>query len=171
MKKTIFLIGFMGVGKTTLGKRLGAKCGLQFLDLDELIVQHAGLSIHDLIIQHGEEYFRVIESQVLRSVNVENTLLSTGGGCPCYHHNMDWMKEHGITLWLDLDEKMILSRLKTTDLSQRPLLKGMNEESLATFIHHKLAERLPYYKQAQIRYHAMQEDLESLLERLMPLLH
>ena len=146
----------MGSGKTTFGKKLAAKFGLQFIDLDEAIVLHNKLktgevkTIAQIISKEGFDYFRKAESETLRSLDLENKVVATGGGTPCYFDNMRWMKENGTVVFLEIEEKILFSRLKKTDLSQRPLLKDFDEEGLKNFISEKLSERLQTYLQAHI---------------------
>lgn len=122
----VFLIGFMGAGKTTFGKKLGAKLGLQFVDLDEEVVKleerrpetgvNSPASVQSFIAMHGIDYFRKVEADTLRQLDLDKKLISTGGGAPCYYNNMQWMKEHGTVVFLNVDEGVIYSRLKATNL-------------------------------------------------------
>lgn len=164
---TVFLIGFMGSGKTTFGKKLAAKLKLQFVDLDEQIcISNKTESINNLIEQKGFDYFRETESGTLQSLQLENSLVSTGGGTPCYYDNMDWMKQNGIVVFLQVDEGVLLSRLKNTDLEERPLLKGLDEEGLKNFITEKLKERMPFYEQAHFVFNPVNEKMEVLVEKI-----
>lgn len=177
---TVFLIGFMGSGKTTLGKKLASRLGLQFVDLDEAIVENqkskeenqreVELSISTLIEGNGIDYFRKIESETLKSLEVTGKLISTGGGTPCFFDNMDWMKSKGKVVYIELDEKTIFNRLVKTDLSERPLLKNLNEEGLRNFICQTLSERLPFYKQAHITFNPLKQNTEQLAVQLQTIL-
>ena len=176
---TVFLIGFMGAGKTTFGKKLAAKLGLQFVDLDEEIVKleerrpetgvNSPASVKDLIELRGIDYFRKAEADTLRQLDLDKKLISTGGGAPCYYNNMQWMKEHGTVVFLNVDEGVIYSRLKATNLDERPLLKGLDDEGLKTFIHEKLQERLPVYQQAHIQFNPVKQKPEELVNVLTQL--
>ncbi len=173
---TIFLVGFMGAGKTTFGKKLATKLGLQFVDLDEQIVKredrrpetgvNSPVSVQNLIELHGIDYFRKAEADALRTLDLNNKLISTGGGAPCYYDNMQWMKEHGTVVFLHVDEGVLYSRLKTTDLNERPLLKGLDDEGLKQFIHDKLQERLPVYNQAHLQFNPVTDKIEVLVAML-----
>lgn len=164
---TVFLIGFMGSGKTTFGKRLAAKLKLSFIDLDEAICENQKIeSIKALVDAKGIDFFRKVESEVLKKLNVDAAVISTGGGTPCYFDNLPWMKSKGIVVFLNLDEGVIVSRLKTTDLNERPLLKGLDEEGLKLFVNEKLAERMPFYSQADITFNPVVQKIEELLEQL-----
>lgn len=164
---TVFLIGFMGSGKTTFGKKLAAKLKLQFVDLDEQIcIANKTERINSLIELKGFEFFRQTESETLKSLQRENSLVSTGGGTPCYFDNIDWMKQNGTVVFLQVDEGVLWSRLKNTDLEERPLLKGLDEEGLKTFISEKLKERIPFYEQAHFVFNPVNEKMEVLVEKI-----
>ena len=162
-----FLIGFMGSGKTTLGKKLATKLKVEFIDIDELLVQQQQVTgIKELIDTKGMDYFRQAESEVLKRITTQNAVVSTGGGTPCYFDNMNWMKRSGGVVFLQMDEGVIFSRLKTTRLEDRPLLKDLDDEGLKTFIHEKLAERMPYYSQADIIFDPVHGKINDLVERI-----
>jgi shikimate kinase len=163
---TIFLIGFMGSGKTTVGKKLAAKLKCEFIDLDAAIEHAEGKYIRDIIAEKGEHYFREIESKILQQLDLVEKVIATGGGTPYYFDNMDWMKINGIAVYIALDEGVLFSRLKTTNLDHRPLLKGLDDDGLKKFIHEKLEERGPYYYQAQIVYNPIKESLEHLIDAI-----
>lgn len=164
---TVFLIGFMGSGKTTFGKKVAAKLKLQFIDLDEQIcITNKAESINRIIESKGFDYFRQTESETLKSLHIENSLISTGGGTPCYYSNIDWMKQNGTVVFLQVDEGVLLSRLKNTNLEERPLLKGLDEEGLKNFINEKLKERLPFYEQAHFVFNPVTEKMEALVEKI-----
>ncbi|MFN8310404.1 MAG: shikimate kinase [Chitinophagales bacterium] len=145
----IFLIGFMGCGKTTAGKKLAATFELPFIDLDQRLEAQEG-AIPSLIENHGEAYFRLRESELLKELKGEKGIVATGGGTPCYFDNLQWMKAHGTVVYLQATPAFLFSRLKQTDLSKRPLLKGLNDEQLISFIEKKLEERQPFYHQAHL---------------------
>lgn len=169
--RTVFLIGFMGSGKTTTGKKLAAKLGLQFVDLDkEIVNQSEYSSIAEMEAAKGMDYFRECERDVLQRMDVASKLISTGGGTPCYFNNLEWMKSRGVVVYLEMDEKSIYHRLKQTNLNERPLLKGMNDEQLKEFITTKLHERRPFYEQAHVTVNPLKEGVEELVERLKGLL-
>ncbi|MBS1685839.1 MAG: shikimate kinase [Bacteroidetes bacterium] len=163
---TVFLIGFMGAGKTTLGKKLAPKLQCTFVDVDHLLEQREGMAIKNIITTHGEPYFRQKESETLRSLEIENKIISTGGGTPCFYDNMAWMNAHGITLFLNVSEKAIYSRLKTVDREQRPLLRGLDDEGLRLFIHDKLRERRPFYEQAQLSLDPISAPLNDVADKI-----
>lgn len=166
-QRTVFLIGFMGSGKTTTGKKLAAKLGLLFVDLDaEIVRQSEYKSIAEMETARGMDYFREAERDVLQRMDIEGKLVSTGGGAPCYFNNLEWMKSRGVVVYLDMDEKSIYNRLKQTNLGERPLLKGMNDEQLREFITTKMQERRPFYEQADVVFNPVREGVEELVIKL-----
>lgn len=146
----IFLIGFMGCGKTTMGKKIARKSNTPFVDLDQMIVDQEGMSISDYFAMHGEEAFRETETQVLRSISQSPSIISTGGGTPCFNNNMQWMKENGTSVYLKLPPRALLKRLSGKEGSTRPLLQNKTEEEILDFITMKLDERKEFYEQADL---------------------
>jgi shikimate kinase len=162
----IFLIGFMGSGKTTLGRKLASKMGYEFIDLDHKLEQQVELSIAEYFSFFGEDAFRKLESEVLKkTVYSENVVISTGGGLPCYFDNMDWMKANGKTVYIKLSPKTLADRLETGK-EERPLLQDKHGDDLVVFIEQKLAEREKYYSQANI----IADGLSLTAERLEQIL-
>lgn len=150
MISRFFLVGFMGSGKSTLGRDLALRLSFEFLDLDEWIEQQSGKSITDLFSIHGEAGFRTLESTTLRELKVRNRLIvSCGGGTPCHDNNMEWMNENGTTIFLNTPVEVLFQRLEKQK-SHRPLIAKMNSKRLKSFIETRLAERMPYYAQARI---------------------
>ena len=148
----IFLIGYMGSGKSTLGKMIAEKTNSKFIDTDDLIVAKEGLSCAEIIKTKGEEYFRKTEQEVLASVcyMAENATIATGGGMPCFHDNMEQMNASGKTIYLNWTPNALAERLMTTDLSTRPMLQGKTNEQLTELIIEQLGKRNPYYEKAHI---------------------
>lgn len=146
----LFLIGMPGCGKSTLSEFLSGKLNLERIDLDEEIVRLEKRSIETIFRDNGEGYFREIERQVVvKSCKLNNAVISTGGGAPCFHDNMKVMKEAGITVFLNVPVHTLVSRLQSFDAG-RPMLNGKSEKELADFLHQKLHERLPFYHQADL---------------------
>ncbi len=146
----IFLIGFMGCGKTTHGRKLASHLNIDFIDLDEVFEQQNQTSIANYFEVFGEEKFRQAESNLLKNmVYPEEAVISTGGGLPCFFDNLDWMKQHGKVIYLRVPPKVIASRLIKAK-TERPLLQHKTGEELLEFITQKLTEREPVYLQAQI---------------------
>lgn len=167
MPRTIFLVGFMGAGKTTFGKKLAKKLQLEFIDLDDAVcAAYIYPSVTALVGEKGIDFFREVESKTLREINLTDKVVSTGGGTPCYYDSMAWMKEHGTVIYLELDEKTLYNRLRQSDMDERPLLKGLDDEGLQQFIHDKLTERLPFYTQAHISFNPLKGKVEELVSGL-----
>lgn len=146
----IFLLGFMGTGKTHWGKIWAAQQGLRFYDLDTEIERHTGLTIPQIFEQHGETYFRQQEQERLLSfANKDRFILSTGGGTPCFYNNMQWMKENGLTIYLDTPVAILKERL-IQEKWHRPLVRNLNEQEIETFIINSLKKRQKYYLQSHI---------------------
>ena len=160
----IFLIGFMGCGKTSWGKKLASGLGYDFVDLDHVLEAHAGMTIPEYFSAHGEEEFRKLESEILRTTEYpENAIVSTGGGLPCFFDHMEWMNSHGQTLYIQLSPKALASRLENPKTA-RPVLQGKTGDELVAFIEHKLAEREGYYLQATHTINGIDLSVEKLAE-------
>lgn len=161
----IYLIGFMGSGKSHTGQQLADALGIPFVDLDDRIEALAGCSIAQLFEYKGETYFRELEAQALRATLSDDPgVISCGGGTPCFHHNMDWIKTNGLSIYLKASVPLLVKRLKKGQ-EHRPLIRGLNETELAAFIEERVAQREFFYSQAQ--YILPQEDNQSLLPQLL----
>ena len=146
----IYIIGFMGSGKSTAGKQLASLLGWTFIDLDKSIEEYTGKTITEIFSQNGESYFRNIETQLLRSYKAQtHAIISTGGGTPCADDNMDFMLGTGLTLYLKLTPGQLNSRLSESK-GDRPLLKDLNQKELLHFIEEKLADRERWYNRSDI---------------------
>jgi shikimate kinase len=144
----IFLIGFMGCGKTTWSKKLAAYLGYEFIDLDHVLQDKVGMTIAEYFATHGEDSFRKLESSILKETDYpENIVISTGGGLPCFFDNLQWMNAHGKTLYIKLSPKTLAERLENAK-TERPILRGKHGDELVAFIAEKLAEREGFYMQA-----------------------
>lgn len=152
----VYLVGFMGSGKTHWGRQWAAILQRKFVDLDHLIESSEQLSVAEIFERNGEEYFRDKEADALRSLKDEqNILISCGGGAPCFKDNMTWMNETGITVFLEASPKFLLQNIVKEPIA-RPLLKNMNEAEMLFFIEKKLAERNEFYRQAKLTVNAEQ---------------
>jgi len=146
----IFLVGFMGSGKTTLGRKLASRLGYMFMDLDHILEAQEGITIAEYFAKYGEDAFRKLESEVLKTTKYpEHAIISTGGGLPCFFDNMDWMNAHGKTIYIKLSPKTLADRLEN-EKEERPLLKEHHGEALVTFIANKLKEREGFYSKANV---------------------
>lgn len=150
----IFLIGYMGVGKTTAGRELAKSLNLEFVDLDHFIQTRYNKTISQLFEQFGEEGFREIENKILREVaEFEDVVISTGGGAPCFYDNMKIMNTAGITIYMKASPELLSERLNLCK-EKRPLIKDKSEEELLLFVKENLNRRESYYSQAKIIFEA-----------------
>ena len=157
-----FLVGFMGCGKTTWSRKLAAKLGYEFIDLDHVLEAKAGMSIAEYFSSFGEDSFRKLESEVLKQTEYpENAVVSTGGGLPCFFDHMQWMNTHGQTLYIKLSPKTLADRL-TNSNTVRPVLQGKQGDELVEFITGKLAERESFYLQAAHIVEGIDMSVEKL---------
>jgi shikimate kinase len=146
----IFLVGYMGGGKTTMGRILARQKGLSFVYLDKYIEGRYCKSIAVLFEEKGEEEFREIERRMLAEVSsFEDVVISTGGGTPCYHNNMEEMKKAGTTVYLRASVEELAARIEKSS-NVRPLVQGLTGEELREFIRTGLAEREAFYNQAEV---------------------
>ena len=160
----IYLVGFMGCGKTKLGRSLADFLKMDQIDLDGFIEESMFMTIAEIFSKHGEEKFREIERQKLIEVSsFDNVIISTGGGAPCFFDNMKIMNSTGTTVFLNPSIKKLADRL-TLAKTERPLIKGLNREELEVFIAHKLEQRLPFYEQAKFNIDQDDFTLEELKE-------
>ncbi|MCS6916516.1 MAG: AAA family ATPase [Chitinophagales bacterium] len=146
-ERPLFLLGFMGSGKTYLGRQLAALLHRPFVDLDERLEQQEGCSISELFSRDGEALFREKERRCLQAIPLFNQVIATGGGTPCHADNMQYMSRCGHTVYLQVDPEVLYERL-LPQTANRPLLKGLSGEALRRFIHCTLQERIPFYQQA-----------------------
>lgn len=150
--KRIILIGYMGAGKTTLGKLLAKRLGLEFIDLDWYIENRFHKSVSQLFADRGEEGFRNVERNMLHEVaEFEDVLVSAGGGTPCFFDNMDYMNAQAVTVYLKAEPEILRAHLRMGK-QQRPLIAGKNDEELDSFIRQSLLVREPYYSRASVTF-------------------
>lgn len=171
---SIFLWGFMGAGKSTLGKALAQQCKMPFIDLDHWIVVHQGMSIAELFRQYGEAGFRDIEREALKTVIREHKelVLSCGGGTPCIGDNAAVMKSAGLTVFIDPSPGRIIQRL-LRNYGDRPLIAGKSSQELAEYVHITLLKRRNWYQQAHVHLTSAQfptrkDMLVAILKHLNP---
>ncbi len=154
--KRVFLVGYMGVGKTTIGKLLSKELGVQFIDLDKYIESRYRKTVPDIFAEKGEEKFRMIEREMLREVaTFQDVLISTGGGTPCFYDNMDLMNQHGVTVYIKASAKQLVSRLLASK-GVRPVIQGKSPEELKDFVTNHLSMREEYYSKAKLTYQTKQ---------------
>lgn len=162
----LYIIGFMGSGKTTAGKKVASSLGWAFIDLDKKIEEHSGMRIPDIFTEFGEDHFRIVEAEVLRSVCPDlDTVISTGGGTPCYGNNMEFMLETGLTIYLKMTPLQLAGRLSSSK-DDRPLIRNLGGENLLRFIEEKLALREIWYDKSAIIAEGPDLDVAALISRV-----
>ena len=160
----VYLIGYMAAGKSKLGKELADISGLSFVDLDTVFEEKYRIGIFDFFEKYGDTAFRGIEHQLLlETIDLENYIISTGGGTPCSEENICFIKAHGTSIYIRLNAADLASRLKCVK-KKRPLLKNIPAEKLEQFIRDQLSEREPYYLQADHIVNGPVEDVNDFLE-------
>lgn len=166
MKKVI-LIGFMGAGKSTLGRRIHQASGMPFFDLDDWIEAREGRKIGEIFRQDGEAAFRALESKALDILSDElpgEWVLSCGGGTPCFGDNMEKLRKMGTTVYLKLSPELLASRL-LPEKEHRPLISGYSEAELVDFIRDLLNKREMFYKKAHL--HLKEDEVDDWFLKLM----
>lgn len=167
MNSRVYLIGFMGVGKTTVGKKLAKKLEYDFVDTDALFETKYKLSINSFFEKYGEDLFRKLERDILvDTFDLNKCVISTGGGLPCFFGSIDEINKNGISVYLQMDVKSIYNRLINSK-QKRPLVLRMNETELQQFIKDKLLERETSYKSSHIAVSALGVDIESLANQIL----
>ena len=162
-EKRVFMVGYMGVGKSTSGARLAKLMGLPFFDTDAVLRQRHGCSITRLFEEQGEPAFRSMERDVLHDLvrDHQQVLISTGGGTPCHADNMEFMRTQGTVVYLQMPADALVMRLEGR-ADQRPLIAGLSTEALPAFVARHLAEREPVYSQAHITVDARHFDRDRM---------
>jgi shikimate kinase len=163
----VFLIGFMGSGKTHWGQLLSQKLNLPFFDLDEQVVSHEGKPINEIFADSGEEYFRLLEKDTLHIITEshDSFVMACGGGSPCYFNNVEYMNQSGTTVWINAPIETLFQRL-LGEKNQRPLIKELSDQQLRAFIIKKFADRKIYYEQADVVIDEDPVHLDKLIERI-----
>ncbi|MCX6316717.1 MAG: AAA family ATPase [Bacteroidetes bacterium] len=163
----IFLIGFMGSGKTHWGRRLSEKLGIRFFDLDEQVTEQAGKSIPEIFAQEGEEHFRRMEKEVLHIISEshDSFIMACGGGTPCYFNNIGYMNESGTTVWISTPQEVLFDRL-VKEKANRPLIRELSDDQLRSFIAKKFADRKIYYEQARLKVDEQPVQIEQIIEKI-----
>ena len=148
----IILIGYMGAGKTTIGKALSKELGIVFYDLDWYIESRMRKTVSEIFAERGEEGFRKIEYNMLHEVaEFEDVIISCGGGTPCFFDNMDYLNQQGQVVYLKAEPEVLYKHLQMAKV-ERPLLKGKSKEELLTFIKEQLDKREPFYTKARYTF-------------------
>lgn len=159
----IYLIGYMGSGKSTLGRQLAKALNLSYIDLDKYIEERNCKTVAQLFAKDGEDVFRKKEKSAISEVSqFTNVIIATGGGAPCFFDNMEIMNQTGITIFLDVAPHELARRLFISR-TERPLIKGKSKEELMQFIEENLQKRRPFYSQAQIHIKESPQMTEQIL--------
>ncbi|MDR0604953.1 MAG: shikimate kinase [Bacteroidales bacterium] len=160
----IYLVGFMGCGKTTIGKRLASRLGFTFLDTDELFAIVHKSSVNDFFRLHTEKIFRREETNILhKTETMDNLVIATGGGMPCFGDNMQWILSNGIAIYIEMSPLALYSRLVNSK-TERPLLSS--SDNLKEDIANLFAQREPVYQKAHISVNGINFDMDDLMNRL-----
>jgi shikimate kinase len=175
----IFLIGFMGSGKSFYADKIASMMKMPFIDLDVELERKEGVSISEIFSQKGEEEFRRIEASLLRECvasfhekagSANDTgdfvaLIACGGGTPCFYDNMHWMNQHGLTIWINPPSDVLKQRL-VLEKAKRPLIAGLSGEALEKYIDAQLSIRAQYYAKANIQITNSETSIEEIINKI-----
>ena len=158
-----FITGYMGSGKSTAGKKLSAKLGYEFIDLDKFIETEYQQTIPEIFSTKGETEFRAMEHNALKKlIEKDNIVVACGGGTPCYYNNMELMNNHGNTVYLKMSADSLVHRLMDAK-EKRPLVANKSEAELRTFVNRQLEKREDFYHQAQYTVKGKDLDIDELV--------
>ena len=164
----IFLMGYMGSGKSTVGKKLARKLQLDFLDLDTYIENRTGKKIAQLFDSEGEKQFRSLENKSLKELLYkDNIVIALGGGTPCFHNNIKLINKNGISVYLDIKAETLVKQL-SKEKNKRPLIRGMNNNKLKLFIKINLEKRRMFYSQAH--YIIKEKKMQGIKDRVQEII-
>ena len=154
----------MGAGKTTTAKRLANRLGWEVVDTDALFEEKYHISVDDFFQKYDESLYRKLESQVLKETeHLEHTVISTGGGTACCFDNMEWMNQHGLTVFMRISPEAAVDRI-IHSRHKRPLAKGKSEDELLAFVNQHYTARMPYYELAKITVKSENLEIENLVQ-------
>lgn len=160
----IYLVGFMGAGKTTFGKMLASKLGFDFVDTDQLFEKKYKTTVDLFFKKYGEELFRKLEREILHlTFDMDKVVVATGGGTPCFYDNMEQIKRNGLSLYLKMAPKVLYDRLVHAK-KVRPLVAEKSDEELLDYIKHKLSEREIFYKKSDYIISGLSLDIDFILD-------
>jgi shikimate kinase len=166
MVRNVVLVGFSGAGKTTLGRALAHRLGLEFVDLDDAVEEKYHATIPHIFQKYGESVFRQCEYQTLKEMlKDQGMVIAAGGGTPANQDAMQLMNAHAVTVYVDLPEETLVRRLKNSK-KERPLTAALSEEDLVAYVQERLEQRLPYYRMAQLTVKGDEVSAENLYERI-----
>ena len=168
--RRVYLMGYMGAGKTTLGKAYAKMAGLSFIDLDYYLEGRFHNTVRQVFAEKGEDAFRELERRMLHEVaEFEDVVISTGGGTPCFFDNIDFMNATGTTVYLNVSVQELVNRLELCKHT-RPVLKDRSGDELLQFVAENLQKREPFYRKASVLFDAevmlTKDDVVHMAERL-----
>ena len=162
----IYIVGYMGAGKTTSARRLAHRLGWEVADTDALFEEKYKISVNDFFNKYDEPLYRKLESEVLKATeSLDHVVVSTGGGTACYFDNMEWMNQHGLTVFLRISPQAAVDRV-IHSRHKRPLVEGKCEEELTEFVNQHYASRMVFYEQAKITVESENLDVEGMMNKI-----
>lgn len=165
----IFLVGFMFSGKSTVGKLLAKSMGYEHIDTDHMFESLYNISINNFFEKYGQDLFRELEHKLLLTlIEKDNIIISTGGGLPCFHNNMELIKQNGISIHINMSFKSIIHRQKKSK-KNRPLLRNKSQEEIEIFLQDLLAKRIGIYNQSNIIIKGEDLNIKELKEKILTL--
>lgn len=167
--RPLFLVGYMGCGKSTLARRIARRLGVEAVDTDRAVEAREGAAVADIFLYEGEEHFRLVEREVLEQTISDGraVVVSTGGGLPTWRDNMARMNEAGFTIYLRRSAERIARRLSPYGRQKRPRLRGLSDEELVGFMAQDMALREPFYAQAQRIFDCDTLSDEEVVEKIL----
>lgn len=167
MARNVVLVGFSGAGKTTVGRELALRLGLEFVDLDDAIEEKYHATIPHIFQKYGESVFRQCEFETLKEVlSHDGLLVATGGGAPTYKDAMQYINARAFSIFLNLSESELVKRLKNSK-KRRPLTENLTEEVLNDYVHQTLLQRLPFYSMAKLKLDEDNIQMEEVADRIL----
>ncbi len=165
----LFLVGYMGCGKSTLARKIARRLGVESVDTDRLVEEQEGAAVADIFRYEGEEHFRRIEREALERVigRGGTQVVSTGGGLPVWGDNMERMNRAGMTVYLRRPARQIVQRMSPYGRRKRPRLQGLNDEELVGFMPRDMIEREPFYARARLTIDCATFSDEELVEIIL----
>jgi shikimate kinase len=162
----VYLVGYMGSGKSTVGKQLARLLGCDFIDIDRQFEQLYKISIPDFFQKYDEEAFRLIERKLLfNTFELTHHVISTGGGTASYHDNMDLINQNGLSVYIKMHPNSLFVRLKHAK-RPRPRIAGLKTDDLRLLINHDLQLRETYYNKAHFQVKGEDIDVVGLAEHI-----
>ena len=165
----VFLVGYAGSGKSSLGKRLSRRLGIRYVDTDKLVELNEGASIADIFYYEGEEYFRMAERRAVETLleSGDDLIVATGGGLPTWRDNMQLLIDHGTTIYLRRSAEQILSRLSDYGRQKRPMFRDKSDEELLEFMNNQMAEREIFYSKARLSVDCTTRSDDEVVEYIV----